>query len=420
MSIYSAMRTSTSGMAGQANRLGSVADNIANVTTVGYKRGEVNFSSFLIDPGPSSYTSGGIETNVRRLISLQGSLRGTQSPTDVAIAGRGFLVVTDSEGAFAVTRAGSFVTDGQGRLVNTAGYYLQGFPIDNGVVPTAVAAGFTGLETVVIDTRSLAVEPSEAGSIEANLPSTATVVAPALLPSANAAGAQFSGKTSLVAYGNLGEQVVLDVYFARSAANTWEVTVYDAATAAPGVSFPYTAAALSTATLVFDGTTGRLDGASPTSIALTVPGGQPLTIDLSRMSQFATGFTMIASSVDGNPPVAARSVEISADGIVSLTYETGQRVAVYRLPLADARGTDWLRSRSGEVFEESAESGDIVLGFPQAGGLGRTVARTLEDANVDIADELTEMIDAQRSYGANSKVFQTGAEMFDVLLTLKR
>ncbi len=420
MSIYSAMRTSTSGMAGQANRLGAVADNVANVSTVGYKRAEVNFSSLLIEPGPSTYTPGGIETNVRRSISLQGSLRTTQSPTDLAISGRGFLVVADNDGGYAITRAGSFVTDGQGRLVNTAGYYLQGFPIENGVIPTAVAAGFTGLENIVVDTRSLAVDPSVAGAIEANVPSAAAVVAPGLLPSANAAGAQFSGKTSLVAYGNLGEQVVLDVYFAKSAANTWEVAVYNAATAAPGGSFPYTAAALSTTTLAFDPATGRLAGASPTGISLTVPGGQPLTIDLSRMSQFATNFTMIASSVDGTPPVAARSVEISQDGIVSLTYETGQRIAVYRLPLADARGPDWLKARSGEIFEETAESGSIVLGFPQSGGLGRAISRTLEDANVDIADELTEMIDAQRSYGANSKVFQTGAEMFDVLLTLKR
>jgi flagellar hook protein FlgE len=421
MSIYNAMRTSTSGMAGQANRLGAVADNVANATTVGYKRADVEFSSFLIDTGPATYTSGGIESTTRRAISLQGPLRATQSPTDIALSGRGFLMVADADGRNTITRSGSFVTDGEGRMVNTAGFFLQGFPIENGVIPDSVTAGFTGLETVVIDTRALDVEPSEAGFIEANVPSTAAIVPAASLPTANAAGAQFSGKTSIVAYGNLGEQMLIDLYFAKSAALTWEVTAYDASTAAAtGGPFPYSAPALATTTLAFDGTTGRLTGASANNIAFTVPGGQTLTIDLSKMSQFATSFTMIGSSVDGNPPIAAKSVEIGSDGIVNLTYENGLKVPVYRLPLADVRGPDWLLARTGNVFEESPDSGDIVLGFPQEGGLGRTVAGTLEDANVDIANELTEMIDAQRSYGANSKVFQTGAEMFDVLLTLKR
>jgi len=75
---------------------------------------------------------------------------------------------------------------------------------------------------------------------------------------------------------------------------------------------------------------------------------------------------------------------------------------------------------AGNVYMTTSESGDVEIGFPQTGGLGDLISNALEQSTVDLAGELTVMIDAQRDYTANSKVFQTGSELMDVLVNLKR
>ena len=93
---------------------------------------------------------------------------------------------------------------------------------------------------------------------------------------------------------------------------------------------------------------------------------------------------------------------------------------VQRIPLANVASPDRMTVVSGNVFLPSAESGEVNLGYPQSKGLGKIMSGTLEESNADIAQELTDMIEAQRSYTANSKVFQTGSELMDVLVNLKR
>ena len=127
MSLYGMMRTGVSGMNAQANRLSTVADNIANAGTTGYKRSSTEFSSLIIPNVTGNYTSGGVTTSVRYATSQQGDLKYTTSTTDLAINGDGFFVVQDPSGKPFLTRAGSFVPDGDGRLVNAAGFYLMGY-----------------------------------------------------------------------------------------------------------------------------------------------------------------------------------------------------------------------------------------------------------------------------------------------------
>ena len=107
-------------MNAQANRLSTVADNIANSGTTGYKRAATEFSSLLIPATTGQYTSGGVVTTVRHAISQQGDLRYTTSGSDLAINGNGFFVVQNAGGTPMLTRAGSFVPDADGRLVATA------------------------------------------------------------------------------------------------------------------------------------------------------------------------------------------------------------------------------------------------------------------------------------------------------------
>lgn len=177
---------------------------------------------------------------------------------------------------------------------------------------------------------------------------------------------------------------------------------------------------MGTAELEFDSSNGKLAGTSDTNVAISVPGGQTLTLDLSAMSELSADFTVFGADVDGNPPSAIDRVEIAGDGTVYAQYDDGSFRALYRVPLADVPSPDNLQKLSGNVFAESASSGGVRIGFAGEGGMGQMVSGALENSNVDIAQELTDMIQAQRNYTANSKAFQTGSELMDLLVNLKR
>lgn len=413
------MRTGVSGMAAQASRLGTVSDNIANVSTVGYKRASTEFSTMVLDAGAGSFVPGGVDPHTRYAISSQGPLDYTTSATDLAVRGNGFFLVSDLGGQVFMTRAGSFIPDGEGRLVNAAGYTLMGYSLANGA-PQVVANGYAGLEVINIGELALQANPSTEGVFFVNLPSNATAIAPADLPSANAATADFTGKTSLLAYDNLGNEVILDVYSAKTAAETWEVTVFDRAAEAPGGGFPYAGGPLATVTLTFDPTTGRLDALSPTTITVPVPNGAALTVDLSQTSQVAADYTVLDADVNGNAPSDVESIEFSDTGELHAVYRNGTRVATHRIPLADVTSPDNLQPLAGNVYVATADSGDVRIGFAGSGGFGTMISGAVEQSNVDLATELTTMIESQRNYTANSKVFQTGADLMDVLVNLKR
>jgi flagellar hook protein FlgE len=419
MSLYGIMRTSTSGMSAQADRLATVADNIANVNTTGYKRASTEFSSLLIDSCTIQYTSGSVVTHVRHSIGEQGSLQSTTSVSDLAVRGNGFFIVSDAGGTNYLTRAGSFIPNEAGELMNAAGFYLMGYRLESGD-PNVVVNGYTGLEVVKLSELALAASPSTEGDFIANLPSNAAITAAGNLPSANAATAEFAGMSSLVTFDNLGNEVVLDIFFAKSAAGQWEMAVFNKADAPAAGTFPYASGPLAATTLDFDATTGHLTAASANSLAVPIPNGGILDLDLSQLSQLATGYTVLSAAVNGNPPGGVELLEISKDGTVFATYENGSRVAVYKIPLADVQSPDNLTALAGNVFLPNQDSGDVRVGFADSSNLGQIASSTLEQSTVDLATELTNMIDSQRSYTANSKVFQTGSELLDVLINLKR
>ncbi|RWD68491.1 MAG: flagellar hook protein FlgE [Mesorhizobium sp.] len=418
MSLYGMMRTGVSGMNAQANRLSTVADNIANSDTTGYKRSSAEFSSLIMPGTGGAYNSGGVTTTIRSAVSTQGVMTYTTSVSDLAVNGDGFFVVQGAGGTPYLTRAGSFVPDAQGRLVNAAGYQLMAYDYANGD-PAATANGFEGLVPVQISDQEMTATPSTSGIFSGNLPAGATPVAAGSLPSTNSATAQYTSKTSLVAYDNLGNKKLLDVYFTNTGAGTWQVAVFDQSKATPGTSFPYTGGMLGSANLTFDTTTGKLTGAT-TGVSFTVPGGQTLNLDLSKLTQLGTGFTVADAKVNGNAPSSIQKVQIGQDGVIYAQFADGSTKALYKIPLADVQSPDNLTAMPGNVYVQSTDSGAVHIGFANEGKLGSIVSGALENSNVDIAEELTNMIAAQRSYTANSKVFQTGSDLMDVLVNLKR
>jgi len=215
-------------------------------------------------------------------------------------------------------------------------------------------------------------------------------------------------------------EVLLDLYFTKTGADTWELAVFDQANAAPTTSFPYSAGPLATQTFSFDPTSGKLTGASAFDINIPVPNGVTFNLNLSKATQLATGYTVLQSQVDGNAPSGIDKIEIAEDGTMYAQFENGSFKELYRIPIATVQSPDRLSVEAGNVYTQSADSGDIRLGFPNEGGMGSIVSGALENSNVDVAEELTAMIESQRSYTANSKVFQTGADLMDILVNLKR
>jgi flagellar hook protein FlgE len=410
------MYTSVSGMTAQADRLSTVAENVANVNTNGYKRVSTQFASLLLNDFGGDYESGSVLTTVRNDISGQGNITSTTSVTDLAVSGNGFFVVSGPDGTPYLTRAGNFVPVSDGRLVNAAGFALMGYPIG----ATGTVNSFAGLQNITLDDLALKAAASTSGQFSANLPSGADIVDAATLPSTNAADAKYSAKSSLTVYDSLGGEVTLDIYFSKTADNSWEATVYNQADASAAGGFPYASGPMTTTTLDFDPGSGQLTAASAKSLSVAVPNGASFTLDLSKTSQLASDYSVLSASANGNAPSGVDRLAIDKNGIMTAIYQNGTRVPVYQIPLAHVASPDMMAELPGNVFQPTADSGDVQIGAPQQGGLGSIMSGALEQSTVDLASELTAMIDAQRSYSANSKVFQTGADLMDVLLSLKR
>jgi flagellar hook protein FlgE len=399
MGLYGVMRTGVSGMNAQSNKLSSVADNIANVNTTGYKRAATEFTSLILKSGSGSYNSGGVETHVRYAISEQGPSQYTTSATDLAIQGNGFfLVSSDLAGTHQyLTRAGSFVPDGQGNLYNTAGYYLLGEAMDG------------SMQVVNVRPTAMQATASTQANVNANLdPSAAIVATPD--GTATTAPTNYTAKSSITTYDYIGNKVVVDVYMTKTAANTWQIETYNGNTRLDTDSFSFDVSATGR---------GRLAGASPTDLTFTIPGGGPFTLDMTEITQVAAEFSFKAPA-DGNAPGSVDSVEIDENGNLYEIYDNGARVQTYTIRLADVPSPDKLTPEIGNVYSQSAESGSWQLNTAGTSGLGKISAKTLEQSNVDLGTELTNMIESQRGYTANSKVFQTGADLLDVLVNLKR
>ncbi len=423
MSIFGTMKTAVSGMNAQANRLGTVGDNIANSSTTAYKGASTAFSSLVLPSTSGNYNSGGVETKVRYSVSEQGALQYTTSGSDLAIQGEGFFIVQDTAGNIFLTRAGSFTPDEEGYLVNDAGYMLLGYEADGGT-PTTVVNSYDGLVPVKAANSAITAVPTTAGSLTGNLNQAAKIVDPGNYASDHTSTTinvdmDSILKTSVTTYDEYGASVTYDFYYTKTADNSWEVAVYNAADASTSGSgsFPYANPPITTADLVFDSKgLVSIDGDD----TLSKIGVDGITFDLSGMNQLAKKSEISEGNANGSPAESMTGIQIDSDGTVYATYAKSDPKALYQVALATVQSPDNLKLFSGNVYKPTADSGVVTIGFAGTTGFGEIVAGALESSNVDLASELTEMIESQRSYTANSKVFQTGSDLMDVLINLAR
>lgn len=437
MSIYTAMRAGVSGLAANSSALATIADNIANVNTVGYKRTAVDFSALVnAQNSNTTYNAGGVLPSTRTQISLQGSLEQSRSPTDLAISGEGFFIVgqnssqlTDGAGVL-FTRSGSFTIDAAGFMVNAQGLYLQGWPVrsDGSVVssPTSLSA----IEPVNIAGVGGLAEPTAQVGINANLKSSQAQYDP-LTQGVYDAGDLAAGtitphfESSLEVFDSLGAARTIAFGFLKTGPNTWQVEAYARpATNAPGNPGGF----LASGTLTFnsDGTVASVTGtiASPFVIDwATATGAADQTIALnltSGMTQFANNFGVTSVTADGVPPGDLVGLVMEGDGFLTAQFSNGRSRALYQVPLATFLNPNGLQPDTGGSFRTTLESGLYNINASNAGGAGRIQSGVLEASNVDLAAEFTNLITTQRAYSASSRIITTADEMLEELLRIKR
>jgi flagellar hook protein FlgE len=418
------MSAAVMGMNAQSSWLATISQNISNANTTGYKDAQAAFSSLVDQSGTTNYTAGGVQTNAISLNALQGNVAGTSTATNLAIQGKGFFVVTNSSGDTFLTRDGSFVPDAKGNLINAAGFYLMGTNIQNGAA-SVVANSLSGLTKVNVNQVGEQAVATSTGVLAANVPSSAAVSANPPAGGVGSATTTYTEKTSLVAYDNLGAPVTLDIYMSNlgptggppATADNWEIDVYNKADAAAGGGFPYANPALTSQTLQFDPSNGQTIAGS--SLSVPIPNGKTMTLDMSGMTQLAAGFVINAASTNGNAPDTLTGLSISSSGTLSFNYTSGNSLPAYDIPIASVPSPDSLTAASGTVWTPNIDSGQPQVGTAGTGGLGTIASSSLEGSTVDLATELTQMIQAQSGYEANSKVFQTGANLLSILNKLQ-
>jgi flagellar hook protein FlgE len=235
MSLYGALFTGVSGLKAQANKIGVISDNIANVNTVGYKSTTAQFESLVVNSGGKSYSPGGVLPNNRTNIDKQGLILATDAPTDISISGSGFFVVNSRQDGTDIplfTRAGSFRKDQLGNFVNAAGYYLQGWQLDrDGNIP-ATSANLDSLKTVNIETATGVASATTSISVGANFKANEDIF--------EGVGADITMDTASDANtDNAADDLILPDEFALSTANSIQRADRFTVSTGNGLSFDY-------------------------------------------------------------------------------------------------------------------------------------------------------------------------------------
>ena len=445
MSIYGALSSGVSGLTAQSQALGIISDNISNVNTVGYKSGRAAFSTLVTQTGLTQmYAPGGVQSRPVSLVDQQGLLQASDSPTDLAISGNGFLVVnTEPNGSltnqYAFSRTGQFTADSLGYLRSPSGFFLQGWRIDqNGQIP-ASRTDLTALEGVNVRTLTGTSQPTTELSIKANLLASQPTAAytagdmAAFNATGGASGQTPQFETSLDIVDSRGGARTLSFGFFRDAAlpaNQWRVEVY----AENSAEVTNVNGLLGSGIVAFN-SDGTLNTASTTlpatlNISTWAPtlgvANSTLAIDLGTngttdgLTQFDSASVLLGAETNGAVFGALSGVDVGKDGIVTAVFDNGVRQPIYRLPVATFANPNGMQALTGNVWTQTTESGSLVLQESDIGGAGAISPGTLEASTVDLAREFTSMITTQRAYSASSKVITTADEMLDELIRVVR
>lgn len=419
------MFSAISGLRNHQTMMDVVGNNISNVNTNGFKSSSTIFEDVLSQTfrgaGLATATTGGTNPNTIGLGSrvatiatsfAQGSLQRTGRSTDFAIQGDGFFVVQSGEGR-TYTRAGSFAVDALGRIVTAEGGFVQGWQADQaGTVSTTAPIG-----NVTVPVGDL-VPPVQ----------TSTVRAGGNLPANAAVGTVLTNAADV--FDGQGNPISLRLEYTKTGANTWQVQARYVDGSNNLVPAPPAAGQAITGTpLTFDANGELTSGYNATIPAGFLPGfpAQPITLNFGaadlggRINQFGEIASVAILEQDGSSAGSLQAFTVSQEGLIVGTYTNGRTRPIGQMALATFSNPNGLTAAGGTSFTESVNSGLPQIG-PAGGGAGRGLitAGTLEMSNVDLSQEFTNLIIAQRGFQANSRVITTSDELLQEVVNLKR
>jgi flagellar hook protein FlgE len=387
-SLYSGI----SGLRSHQTMLDVTGNNIANVNTTAFKSSATQFQDTLSQltqgaGGPQEQIGGtnpaqvglgvrvaGVSTNFS-----QGSAQSTGRATDIMISGDGFFV-TKTGTQTLYTRAGSFDFDGAGRLVSPDGSIVQGYTAVNGVVADGGATSDITLPLGVVAPAAT----TTSAKVTGNLPSDAAV------------------GTALVrdvqVYDSTGTARTISLNYTKTAAG-WDVTGTD-----PN-------GATGTTSLTF------ASGVQTSAGTMTIGG---IAVDMSKVTGFAGITTVAVSDQNGRAAGTLKSYTLSKDGTLVGSFSNGASQAIGRVVLATFSNPGGLEKAGSSGYKSTFNSGNATLGAPGSGSLGTLQAGALEMSNVDLSQEFTNLIVAQRGFQANARIITTSDEVLQELTNLKR
>lgn len=384
-----------------------VANNLANANTTGYKASRVLFKdqfAQLMSPGsgPSQDLGGtnpiqiglGVQLGYISPIFSQGMLQSTGRNMDLAIQGDGFLIY-DQGNQRRFSREGSLSLDSSGFLVNSAtGLRVQGWQANAaGAIDTNLPIG----NIEIVSNRTLARATSNVvftGNLSADTAIGGTVV------------------NTMGVYDSLGVLHTATVEYTRTGNNAWSWQI----------TSPTGSAGSGTLTFTDSGQYS----ASTVTTAVTIPGSPGasaigLNLNQSNLTMLSGPDSAAVSNQDGLPPGTVSDVFITPnEGEVMLVYSNGLREKVAQLAMARFANPTGLMRAGQTTFQQGLNSGEAEIGVPGSGGRGVIAAGYLEASNVDMAQEFTNMILAQRGFQASSRVITTSDEIMQELVNLKR
>lgn len=436
MSIYGAMFSGVSALAANSQALGMISDNISNLNTIGYKHTEARFETLVINSAlANKYAPGGVRSQPFQIVERQGLLQSSESQTDIAISGNGMIVVAETAvpaagDRYLFTRAGQFSIDKDANLVNTGGYYLQGWPTtplgaydvdQDGVADTSNPdpTALSNLQPIQVSTLVGAAQPTSTVGLGLNVPATAAV--------------NDTETLTVKIFDSLGVEHNVSLEWEKTVASpaTWTLSATDITLASTGAASTGLAFPILVDTAVFNG-----DGtpASFTPAALAIPAASWTTaaaassigFDLGTanqangVTQFSSSYTLNYINQDGVGFGRFQSIEIEEDGLVTAVFDNGARRAIFRLPIGTFASPGSLIPVTSNAWTESQQAGSLFLNEPGTGAAGSFAPSSLESSTVDLGTEFTTMIITQRAFSASAKVITTADEMLEELVRIKR
>lgn len=402
-----------SGLNASAKNLDVIGNNIANVSTVGFKTSRSEFADVY---AASLYGNTSLSTGVgTKLMAVsqqysQGNITVTNSPLDIAINGNGFFKVTSNSIGEAYTRNGQFHLDGDGFIVTSNGFQLQGLPWDQD------NSTFLGESAIQVQVTGVAQATGSTGvgvTLGVNLDSSATEV-----PATTAGPANYSYSTSMNVYDSQGGEQSLTIYFLKtdSANNIWNVQFFMDQDG-DGLSENLAVGG----DLQFNGDGTYLSGSPFTVNATLTNGTDPLSfvVDMSDSTQFSASSGVNSVTQDGRPPGKFTGLSISNTGLIEASYDNGQSTTLGQINLYTFANPNGLQPIGNNVWLNTVATGGATANNPGSGVAGTVQSGALEESNVDLTAELVNLIVAQRTYQANAQTIRAQDQILQTLVNLR-